>query len=486
MTIGSQWEVDVEAKEMKADVVIIGSGASGLCAALTLSYGGASVLVFEQEAGPGGMTNFAEGMFAVGSRLQKKHKVGLTVEEAFNVHMEETHWLANPRLVRTFMEKTADTIDWLETQGAKFSGLFNISPFTPRVWHQLIGFGEEGLIAPLCEKAQAQDNIEVLFETEVKNLAMDGGAVTGVVAQDKDGNSIEATAKAVIIASGGYQDNEEWVNKYCKSGFIRPVVPARQVGSGQRMAWEAGAEPFDMGVMQTIVLVPEEDLQAQLLQAGFQPRLWVNTLGERFTNEAMCWKFPLAGNALARQPGAAAWCIFDDDSRVFMKEKGVNYVLGEFYDILKNLPDLDAELERGMAAGKIFKGETLADLAAKIGIPVATFEESVDEYNAAYDAQYDRIFDKDRKYLDPIRKGPFWAAKLGLTAFMTNGGIRINHKTEVLKEDRSVIPGLYAAGCSAGGILGDTYEVSTTGGSLSFAVNTGRIAGEAVLQYLGK
>jgi fumarate reductase flavoprotein subunit len=98
-------------KDIQADATIIGSGASGLCAALTLSYGGASVLVFEQEAEPGGMSNYAEGMFAVGSRLQKKQKVGLTVEEAFNIHMEETHWLANPRLVRTFMEKSADTID---------------------------------------------------------------------------------------------------------------------------------------------------------------------------------------------------------------------------------------------------------------------------------------------------------------------------------------------------------------------------------------
>ncbi len=473
-------------EEMHADVVIIGSGASGLCAALTLSYGGASVLIFEQEAEPGGMTNFAEGMFAVGSRLQKKHKVGLTVEEAFNVHMEETHWLADPRLVRTFMEKTADTVDWLEAQGAQFSGLFNISPFTPRVWHQMVGFGKEGLIAPLFAKAKERDGIEFLFETEVKSLLLDGGKTAGVVAQDKHGHTVKAVSKAVIIASGGYQDNEEWVNRYCKSGFIRPVVPARQVGSGQRMAWEVGAEPFDMGVMQTIVLVPEEDLQSQLLTAGFQPRLWVNILGERFTNEAMCWKFPLAGNALARQPGAAAWCIFDDDSRAIMKETGVKYVLGEFYDILKNLPDLDAELERGIAAGKIFKGETLDALAAKIGVPSATLKETVDEYNAAYDAQLDSIFGKDRTYLDPIRTGPFYAAKLGLTAFMTNGGIRINHRTEVLKEDRTVIPGLYAAGCSAGGILGDTYEVSTTGGSLSFAVNTGRMAGESVLRYLGK
>ena len=334
-------------RDVAVDVVIIGSGASGLCAALTLGYGGASVLVFEQEAEPGGMTNFAEGMFAVGSRLQKKHKVGLTVEEAFNVHMEETHWLANPRLVRTFMEKTADTVDWLEAQGAEFAGLFNISPFTPRVWHQMVGFGKEGLIKPLFKKAKKQDNIEILFETEVKSLVMEDGRVVGAVAEDKDGNVITAAAKAVIIASGGYQDNQEWVDKYCKSGFTRPVVPARQVGSGARMAWEVGAEPYDMGVMQTIVLVPEEDLQSQLLTAGFQPRLWVNTLGERFTNEAMCWKFPMAGNALARQPGAMAWCIFDDDSRVVMKEDGVKYVLGR---VLRH-PQEPARRGPGIGAG---------------------------------------------------------------------------------------------------------------------------------------
>ena len=359
-------------KQMEADVAVIGSGASGLCAALTLGYGGASVLVFEQEAEPGGMTNFAEGMFAVGSRHQKKHKVGLTVEEAFNVHMEETHWLANPRLVRTFMDKTADTVDWLEAQGAEFAGLFNISPFTPRVWHQMVGFGKEGLIKPLFNKAKKQDNIEILFETEVKRLLVDGGRVVGAVAEDKHGNAINAAAKAVIIASGGYQDNQEWVDKYCKSGFTRPVVPARQVGSGIRMAWEAGAEPYDMGVMQTIVLVPEEELTSQLLTAGFQPRLWVNSLGERFVNEAICWKFPMAGNALARQPGAMAWCVFDDNTRADMKERGVKYVLGEFYDILKNLPDVDDELARGIAAGKVFKGETLDELAAGIGVPAAT------------------------------------------------------------------------------------------------------------------
>jgi fumarate reductase flavoprotein subunit len=471
---------------MEADVVIIGCGASGLCAALTLGYGGASVLMFEQEPEPGGMTNYAEGMFAVGSRFQKKQKVGLTVEEAFNIHMEETHWLANPRLVRTFMERTGETIDWLEAQGAQFSGLFTISPVTPRVWHQVVGFGKEGLIKPLYEKVKKEKSVQVLFETQVKNLIMEEGRVAGAVAEEKDGTTVRAKAKAVIIASGGYQDNKEWVDKYCKSGFTRPVVPGRHTGSGIQMAWDAGAEPYDMGVMQTIVLVPEEELTSQLLTAGFQPRLWVNRLGERFCNEAICWKFPMAGNALARQPGAAAWCIFDDDTRRYMKDNGISYVLGEFYDILKNLPDLDQELVRGMKEGKVFKSDSLPELAAQIDTDQETLRATVDEYNECCDKNYDSIFGKDRIYLNPIKKPPFYAVKLGLCCFMTNGGVRINHKTEVLREDRTVIPGLYVIGCSAGGILGDTYEVSTTGGSLAFAVNTGRMAGESALEYLGK
>ena len=69
------------------------------------------------------MTNWAEGMFAVESRWQRKMKLPYTVEERFKVHMEATHWEANPRLVRTFMEKTADTIEWLEEMGCEFEGV---------------------------------------------------------------------------------------------------------------------------------------------------------------------------------------------------------------------------------------------------------------------------------------------------------------------------------------------------------------------------
>jgi succinate dehydrogenase/fumarate reductase flavoprotein subunit len=471
-------------RDLRADAIVIGAGASGLCAALTLSFGGASVLIFEEMPECGGMTNHAEGMFAVESKLQKKDKVGLNVDDAFRVHMEETHWLANARLVKSFMEQSGPTIDWLEELGAQFSGLYTISPYTPRVWHQFVGFARVGLIGPLKARADAEENIGLFLETPVKRLLMDGGRAAGVVAEDKHGATINARARVVIVASGGYQDNEEWVNKYCKSGFTRPVVPANQVGGPIQMAWDVGAEPYDLGVMQTIVLVPEEELTCQLLVAGYQPRLWINLLGERFCDESICWKFPMAGNALARQPNATAFCLFDENTKTQMREHGVEYVLGEFYDISQKLADLDEELERGEKAEKVFRADSLADLAGSMGVSESQLLDAVDEYNQCCSKNYDFVFGKDRKYLQPIDTPSFYAVKLGLAAFMTNGGIRINHKTEVLTKEREAIPGLYAVGCCAGGLLGDTYEVSTTGGSLSFAVNSGRIAGKNALEYL--
>jgi fumarate reductase flavoprotein subunit len=472
-------------RELEADVVIIGSGATGLSAALTLSFGGASVLMFEQMDEVGGMTNHAEGMFAVGSHMQKKAKVSLTLNEAFHTHMEETHWLANARLVKKFMERSGPTIQWLEDLGARFSGLYNISPVTPRVWHQFVGFGQEGLIKPLYERVREQENIQVLLETPVQSLVMDDGRAAGVIAKAKDGSSIKATAKAVLIGSGGYQDNKEWVSKYCKGGFTRPVVPSQQMGGPIQMAWDVGADADGLGVIQTIVLVPGEDLTSQLLQAGYQPRLFVNRLGQRYCDESICWSFPMQGNALVSQPESTAWCIFDNVTKESLKEpNNLLYVLGEFYDILAPLPDIDSELERGMKERKVFRVGSLEELAVKIGAPVDTFLSTVEEYNQCCDAGRDFVFGKDPCYLQEIRKPPFYAMLLGPGSFMTNGGIRVNDRLEVLTKDYEVIPGLYAGGCCVGGLVGDTYEVSTTGGSLSFAVNTGRMAGENALQYV--
>ena len=83
---------------LEADVVVVGAGSGGLAAGLAAAQGGADVVIVEQLAAPGGLSLFAEGMFAVESSLQRKTYVGLTRDEAFRNHMEATQWVADPRL----------------------------------------------------------------------------------------------------------------------------------------------------------------------------------------------------------------------------------------------------------------------------------------------------------------------------------------------------------------------------------------------------
>lgn len=289
----------------------------------------------------------------------------------------------------------------------------------------------------------------------------------------------------VIIASGGYQDNKEWLEKYCKGGrFISAFIPSKQTGDGIKMAWEVGAAPEGMGILQAYVLVIGEDMTTQLQHAGMQPYLWINQHGERFCDEGIRWDFPMAANALTRQTGATGFCLFDENTKTYLKEQGIDY--GEILVPTTKLTEIDSEIERGVKEGKAFQGHSLKELAEKINVDFKKLQATVDEYNACCDKHCDFVFAKDRSYLQPVRTPKFYAIKIGVSALISEGGIKINYKTEVLDKEDKVVPGLYAVGCSAGGPIGETYPLDTTGGSLSFAVNSGRMAGESVLNYLGK
>jgi fumarate reductase flavoprotein subunit len=92
-----------------------------MAAALTARNAGARVVMLEKMAAHGGTSRFAEGMFAAESSLQIKKSIGLTRDQAFKTHMDNTHWYANGRLVRAFIDKSADTIEWLQQLGVSFT-----------------------------------------------------------------------------------------------------------------------------------------------------------------------------------------------------------------------------------------------------------------------------------------------------------------------------------------------------------------------------
>jgi len=474
--------------QLNHDAAVVGAGGAGLTAALTLALGGADVIVFEKMKFAGGSTNFAEGIFAVESSLQRRRNIMISKEEAFKEHMEFSHWRANPRLVRAIIDKSGETIDWLIAQGVEFVGPMSLYPGGPRTWHVVKGERHcaeviKALLARLDEK-----KVKIYYETPAKDLIKTAdGKVKGVIAEDKQGNTIKVEAKAVIIATGGFANNKEMLARYTRAHpNLELLGNMGKTGDGIRMAFEAGAAEKGIDVVQlTGPYVKGERGISTLYACLSQPFLWINKLGDRFMNEAT-FKFPYVGNALTEQPDQMMYTLFDEDSKKSLQEKGLDLGMGVYVPTGTKLVDIDADLESGMKNGQVFVADSIMALAEQIRVDPKALAATVEEYNEFCDRRKDDLFGKPSRYLYPIRTAKFYAIRGYASATGTIGGVKINHKAEALDTDFRVIPGLYVAGNDAGGFYGDSYEATSSGGTMGFAINTGRIAGESALDFIAK
>lgn len=477
-------------QNLTTDVVVVGAGGSGLAAAVAAAEGGARVIVFEAKAIAGGTTNFPMGAFAVESNMQKERNITLTRDEAFELMMDYSHYRANARLVRAFVDKSASTIEWLQQQGVEFSEPSTTVPGAPKTWHLIKGRGG-ALVKALVTKAK-EKGVDIRLNAPVKKIVKEGNRIAGVIAEE-DGKPVSVKAKAVIVATGGYGGNKEWVKKY--TGFeigidMFPRVDVGLMGDGLQMAWDVGAGAEGMGLVEIEYWLPGPGLQGtQLLILVRQPYLWVNQEGQRFGNEeTMTINAPYAGNALARQKNKCGFLVFDGNTKKYMGttgfDRGASNVGGVAGD---KLADLDGQIRSATDKGNknLFTANSIEELSAITGMKLEALKETINEYNGFAERKKDSLFAKNPKYLQPVKEPPYYAIRIFPTMLGSLGGIRINEKMEALSEDREVVPGLYAVGNTAGGMYGDTYSFSIAGTSLGFALNSGRIAGENAARYVG-
>jgi len=478
-------------KTLEADVVVVAAGAAGLAAAVAAAEGGAKVMAFEKAAVTGGTGNRGGGPFAVESRLQRLKQIGLTKDEAFKIHMDYTHWRVDARLVKAYIDKSADTIDWLEKMGVEFNDPSAHFPGANFAWHVVKapashkGPPSAHMMQTMTERARAL-GAQIFLETPAKKILKEDGRIIGVSAEDKTGEEVQVMARAIVIATGGFGDNPEMIKKYTGFEWGRDIFSFRipgLVGDGIRMAWEAGAAPTEMS-MQLIYGMPGGDTLGPLNVAFRQPNLMVNLAGERFMNEEIIRNTTYAGNAIARQKNRCAFVIFDDNARRKYEETGFDFVNPSFP--FPKAVDFEAELQKALDRGfnQLFSAASLEELAQKIGINPDVLGTTVEEYNHACDTGRDELFNKNQKYLIPIKKPQFYAGRFFPNAYGTLGGIKINYKTEVLNKNDDTIPGLFAAGVDACTIYGDSYLFLLPGNSMGFALNSGRIAGENAAKYV--
>jgi len=285
----------------------------------------------------------------------------------------------------------------------------------------------------------------------------------------------------VILATGGFQNNPEMLEKYipdAKNAAMIWTFPPKNTGDGHQMAMWIGAameEPLYHCPMYFDGGIP----MAGMISIVRQPWLNVNVLGERFVNEDAPFGFTCRADM--RQPGHMKWVVFDAD---FLEEapkfqgNACERIGGRLS--LHNPNDFQGLLKRDIAK----KGDSFKELAQKMEVPYDTFSATVKRYNELCNNGKDIDFGKDPSMLIPIKKAPFYAVKTGAALVVTVSGLRINTNLQVLDTKREVIPGLYATGDTTGGFFSDNYP-HIMGAAHGRALTFGYLAGKKAAMEKG-
>lgn len=469
---------------LSADVVIIGGGGSGLAAAVTAAEAGAKTIVVERRRMTGGNSSRTEGLFAVESPVQKRMNVDARRDHFFKLAMERDSWKLNPRVIRAFIDKSGDTIQWLENKGMTLECIRYYPNQSPLVFHCFDGGGNTYVRAMTAELSKL--GITLLRSTRAKQLTMDNKKrITGLIAVSAN-KEFRISAKSVIIATGGYAGNKRLLKKYCPFNLETiTCYGLPHTGDGLLMAMKAGAANDGLGVLH--IGGPDFIGERQVRALPWEPNMvWINKYGERFADEAMYFLPFSATHALMRQPDNTCYALFDERIKQNMMNIGVIKGWGTRIPATTKLDYLDAELKKEAGKGSLLISDSLKSVANWIGAKPEILESTITEYNNFCDNRHDSIFAKDSRYLEALRTPPYYAMKCRLGYLQTIGGIKINQNMEVLDKNDTPVPGLFSSGSDVGGWETDSYNLEITGAALGFAVNSGRIAGENAAKYAFK
>ncbi|GHV63348.1 fumarate reductase [Spirochaetia bacterium] len=489
--------VKAETIRLETELAVIGGGPAGLSAAVSAAEAGLKVIVFEKSSVTGGAANMGMGLLAIGSDVQKRQNEDIiTVDEAYNMFMEYTHYRTDGVFIRRYFDRSASTITWLEDLGVKFEEAARYFPKSYPTWHivdsdnGVKGGGQAAtMMRRLTERATAL-GVEFYLNTPGTEVITKNGKVSGIKAQSADGAKIyEVLCGAALIATGGFGDNAPMVKE--ELGYTYNVdyfgmrLPNHD-GDGLRMAEAAGAGRSAINVEMIFdIFRPDSKgrLQPDVGVAMKQPNMLVNREGFRFFNEEQVQNTTYCGNSLVQQSGNTAFMIIDETIKADYVKNGV-----PFFNRVSSVRDFskfDENLATANTAGytAVQKFNTLGELAKAMGIDAANLEKTVTEYNQICGSGRDPM-GKSKEYLRPIATPPFYAAQYFPSSYGTLGGISINSNLEVLTPAKEPIPGLYSAGTDACTIFGDSYMFLLPGNTMGFSINSGRMVGENAAQYL--
>ena len=502
------YKIEVKADETKAedstvdaDVVIVGAGGAGMTAAITAAAEGKSVVIVESQAMVGGNSVRATGGMNAGKTVyQDENEFGESagVEKTLKTAAEKyadnetitalaktvsEQWaeyqknptgyfdsvelmeldtmiggkgINDPALVETLCSNSADAIDWLDEHGITLHSVSSFGGASVKRIHRPVDAEGKTVsvgsyMIPLLEENCEKAGVQILLNTTANEILTDAsGAAVGIKATGSTGETVTVNAKAVVLTTGGFGANLDMVVEYKPElkGFMTTNAAGAQ-GQGIEMATAIGAGTVDMDQIQIHPTV--EANTAALITEGLRGdgAVLINAEGKRFIDEV--GTRDVVSAAEIAQTGSYSWLVVD-----------------------QAMVDASSVIQGYIKKGYTVTGETYEELGKAMGVDEAAFAETMKTWNGYVEAKNDPDFGRT-SFANPLDTAPYYAIKVTAGVHHTMGGLTINTNTEVLKEDGTVIPGLFAAGEVTGGVHG----ANRLGGNAvaDFTV-FGRIAGK--------
>ena len=495
-----------EDSTVDADIVIVGAGGAGMTAAITAAEEGKSVVILESQSMVGGNSVRATGGMNAGKTVyQDENEFGeaagvektlktaaekyadnetitalaKTVSEQWaeyqanptgyfdSVELMELDTMVggkginDPELVETLCSNSADAIDWLDEHGITLHNVASFGGASVKRIHRPVDADGKTIsvgsyMIPLLQENCEKAGVQILLNTTANEILTDAnGAAVGVKATGASGETVTVNAKAVVLTTGGFGANLDMVTEYKPElkGFMNTNAAGAQ-GQGIEMATAIGAGTVDMDQIQIHPTV--EANTAALITEGLRGdgAVLINAEGKRFIDEV--GTRDVVSAAEIAQTGSYSWLVVD-----------------------QAMVDASSVIQGYIKKGYTVTGETYEELGKAMGVDEAAFAETMNTWNGYVDAKNDPDFGRT-SFANKLDTAPYYAIKVTAGVHHTMGGLTINTNTEVLKEDGSVIPGLFAAGEVTGGVHG----ANRLGGNAvaDFTV-FGRIAGKAASDY---
>lgn len=437
----------------ECDIVIVGAGGAGLCAAVEAASLSRSIIVLEKEGIIGGNTNYSTGgINAAETSVQK----GLGIEDSKDLFYDDTmkggHYLNDPSLVRSFVDNGPLTIDWLIGLGTDLSDVGLMGGSSVKRTHRPKGGTAIGPhLMKVLKDASASKNVEIRTNNKVTGLLTEGERVCGVKVENKDGSTYKIRSKAVIIATGGFGANLDMVTRYCPSLKGFPTLNHKGA-TGDAFTWVEAVGGSTIQLEQIQIHPTSEYVNHILITEAVRGNgaILVNQEGRRFVDEMQTRD--VVSDAILSQTGGMAYLVFDEQVR-------------------KSLASIETYYNQGV----LKTATSIEGLAAEISMSPTSLSETMARYTKMQQNGCDEDFGRAASAMTaPLNVAPYYAVGVTPAIHHTMGGIKVDKDMHVLRSDGTAVPGLYAAGEVTGGLHGGNR---LGGNGVGDIVVNGKIAG---------